>query len=375
MSAPESSVVARHVTTRDTVRLTWRDRLLTEVCPVSEPADPHLWVAPTLVDLQVNGYAGIDFQRDGFTADDLRKACAGLAADGCRRWCLTLITEAWPLLLNRLRHARELRQQDAALREAIVGWHIEGPFLSDQPGFAGAHRAEVMCDPAPDHMRQLKEITGDDPVLVTVAPERPGAESAIRAAIELGFRVSLGHTNASAEQIAKAVQAGATGFTHLGNGCPRELDRHDNIIWRVLDQPDLLISLIVDRIHVSPALFRLVHKALPPERLYYTTDAMAAAGAPPGRYTLGASELEVGPDQVVRQPGSALFAGSALRPIDGIRRAAAMLGCEWQEVWPHFSDIPARWMHLEAGLEVGNPADFCLLRTNDANEILSCESF
>ena len=166
-----------------------------------------------------------------------------------------------------------------------------------------------------------------------------------------------------------SVRAGATGFTHLGNGCPRELDRHDNIVWRALDTPGFTASLIPDGIHVSPALFRLIHRALGPEAIYYTSDAMSAAGAPPGRYRLGALEVEVGADQIVRQPGKTNFAGSALRPIDGIFRAAEMLNCPWQEVWGRWSQKPSAFMGLPRGLEPGQPANLCRLKFNGGNRL------
>src|SRR6185295_14990202 len=108
-----------------------------------------------------------------------------------------------------------------------------------------------MLDPTAEHIRELRTIAGNDPLLLTIAPERPGAIEAIALAVSLGMKVSLGHTNARSDDLRRAVQAGATGFTHLGNACPRELDRHDNIIWRVLDTPGLTASLIPDRIHVS----------------------------------------------------------------------------------------------------------------------------
>src|SRR6185503_10764071 len=103
----------------------------------------------------------------------------------------------------------------------------------------------------------------------------------------------------------------------LANGCPRELDRHDNILIRVCDSEGLTVSLIPDGIHVPPLAFRVLHKALNGP-IYYTTDAMAAAGAGPGHYRIGPTEVEVGDDQIVRQPGKTNFAGSALRPFDGV---------------------------------------------------------
>jgi N-acetylglucosamine-6-phosphate deacetylase len=269
-----------------------------------------------------------------------------------------------------VRRTKAIRDAHPELRAALAGWHIEGPFLSPEVGFKGAHNPAVMRDATDADLRELRAATGTDPVLLTLAPERHGAIEAIRLAVSLGIVVSLGHTNASAETIRAAVAAGARGFTHLGNGIPQQLDRHDNILWRVFDTPGLTPSLIPDTHHVSPLLFRHVHRALPAERIYYTTDAMSAAGAPPGRYTIGAIELEVGADQIVRQPGKPNFAGSALKPIDGITRAAQMLGKSWREVWPHFSTCPAELMGLRNEIAVGQPADFCVVKSGPDGSLL-----
>jgi N-acetylglucosamine-6-phosphate deacetylase len=244
----------------------------------------------------------------------------------------------------------------------IAGWHIEGPFLSASPGFHGAHDPTLMIDPRPDHIRELRDCVPADPLLLTLSPERPGALESIALAKSLGMTVSLGHTDASGDQLRLAVQAGASGFTHLGNGCPQLLDRHDNILWRVLDTSGLTLSLIPDGHHVSPPLFRLIHRAADPNSLFYVTDAMAAAGCPPGRYRIGALDLEVGADGAVRQPGRTNFAGSSLRPCAGVARAARMRRCSWRVAWDQFSLVPARFAGLPAGLRPGGPADLCLIQ-------------
>jgi N-acetylglucosamine-6-phosphate deacetylase len=229
-----------------------------------------------------------------------------------------------------------------------------------------------MQDPEPECLEALAEAAGSLPLLLTLAPERNGAVEMIRRARSLGFVVSLGHTNATPAQLAAALDAGATGFTHLGNGCPPTLDRGDNILWRVLDAPPPWVSLIPDGHHVSPPLFRLLHRVLGPDRVLYVTDAMAAAAAAwPGRYRLGSLELEASAEGVVRLPGGSQFAGSALSPIEGIRRAAGMRRCSWQEVWDAGSLGPARAMGLPHGLGAGAPADGCVIRTSASNEILS----
>jgi N-acetylglucosamine-6-phosphate deacetylase len=360
-------VAALHWVTAQPMLLSWEAGIILKMEPGLCALPENVWLAPPLFDLQVNGFGGVDFQQDNLNAADLSRAIHALRLAGCGRFLFTLITSEWPKLTARLARAAALRAASEDLPFAIAGWHIEGPFLSPKPGFHGAHDPALMLDPSPEKIRQLRALTGSDPVLLTIAPERPGALDAIALAVSLGMRVSLGHTDASAETIRAAVQAGATGFTHLGNGCPRELDRHDNILWRVLDGSGLTVSLIPDRIHLSAALFRLMHRLMPDENVIYVSDAMAAAGAAPGHYTLGALKLEAGSDEIVRQPGQTNFAGSALRPIDGIFRAAAMLNDSWRQLWRSMSDRPARFMGLSHELAVGRPATFCLL-TLDAGE-------
>jgi N-acetylglucosamine-6-phosphate deacetylase len=362
------------------IRLKWGNGTITELERLvtgriaSDPelaasVDTDVWIAPGLFDAQVNGYGGVDFQQDDLKVGDLVSAARQLRNAGCTRFLLTLITDEWTTLTRRLRHLKELREQSAELQVAIAGWHIEGPFLSPEAGYHGAHDPALMCDPTPQHIRELRSITENDPLLLTLAPERPGAIEAIHVAVLKGIRISLGHTNASAEILKQAVQAGANSFTHLANGCPRELDRHDNILWRVFETPDLKVSLIPDMIHVSPTLFRILERNLVWNWIYYVSDAMSAAGMPPGKYELGKLELEVGEDQIVRQPGKPLFAGSALRPIDGVFRAAEMLECKWQEVWPRYSEIPARMMGLGNELVAGGRADFCVLKMRGKNRL------
>jgi len=371
----DGDLCARYYTTGQPVRVIWQNGRINSILGPNQSTPPDLWIAPALVDLQVNGFGGIDFQQDNTPLGDLVTASRRLRAAGCARYLLTLITDEWPRLMDRLRHLRELRLRSAELRHAIAGWHIEGPFLSAEPGFCGAHDPALMINPAPELIRELREATGDDLVLLTIAPEKANALAAIEQSVSLGMQVSLGHTNAPADLLAEAVRHGASGFTHLGNGCPRELDRHDNILWRVFETRGLRVSLIPDTTHVSPALFRLAHRALEADSIYYISDAMAAAGMKPGRYPLGRLELEVGADQIVRLPGKPNFAGSALRPIDGVFRAAKMLGCSWREVWPRFSEVPAKWMGLPCGLTPGNPADFCLMTVKPENQLKKMKVF
>lgn len=356
------------------VRMSWRDGQITALTEVAQKPEKEIHIAPPLFDLQINGYAGVDFQQDDVSAEDLLRAVRALRRDGCARFFLTLVTAEWERMLSRLERYSALRRDHAELGDAIAGFHIEGPFLSTKPGFHGAHDPSLMLEPKPQHIGQLRSIAEGVPILLTMAPEVQGALAAIDLAVSAGMIVSLGHTDASYETLAAAVKAGADGFTHLGNGCPRELDRHDNIIWRVAALQKLMnISLIPDGIHIPPMLFRLLKGFLLSSRLVYlTTDAMAAAGAPPGRYRLGALELEVGEDRVVRQPGQTNFAGSALRPIEGVVRAERMVGWPRLSCWSAMSMYPADFVGVKNSIEVGGPATFCSVEPTEEGLRVNC---
>ena len=354
-------ICAWYYQTRRPVLLRWKKAVIISIEESLVEPPKGLWLAPTLLDLQVNGYGGIDFERDDLSIEDLFNATQKLERDGCSGIMATLITASWPELICRVRKLRELRMQSPEIQSCIKGWHIEGPFLSPEAGYCGTHNPAWMCDPTASHVRELREAAGSDPLLITLAPERAGALDAIELAVSLGIKVSLGHTNAPMDVLQSAVRAGATGFTHLGNGIPQALDRHDNILWRIFETPGLTIGIIPDRIHVSKSLFRIIHRQIESSKIYYTTDAVHPAGMPPGRFILGGQELEVGADQVVRKPGQINFSGSALRPLEGVFRAAEMLDIPWQQAWAHCTSVPSHFIGLPDSLSPGQPASFCLL--------------
>ncbi len=356
----DETILARDYAAGQGLRVTWRSGKLVSLEPSDAPSD--IWIAPALTDLQVNGYGAVAFSSPKLTAEEMLKAVRTMHRDGCAQFFPTFTTDDWAKIVGRVRRVRGWCNQHPELRAAIAGWHIEGPFMSPIPGFCGAHAKEKMVSPTPAHIRELREAAGDAPILLTVAPEQAGVLDIIPLAVSLGIRVSLGHTNASAGEIASAVRGGAVSFTHLGNGCPQTLDRHDNIVWRVIEAEALHPGLIPDGIHVSPPLFRILHRVVDPARFWYTTDAVHPAGAPPGRFMMGKTEVEVGPDQVVRKPGASNFAGSALRPLEGVFRAAEMLGCSWREVWRRYSLQPRKMMGLDTDqFAPGKAADFCVL--------------
>jgi N-acetylglucosamine-6-phosphate deacetylase len=291
-------------------------------------------------DLQINGFGGVDFQ-SAPNLEAVRQACEALQRSRMTRILATFITDTPGALLQKIQAFERFRSQDKLVAKTIVGYHLEGPYLSAEPGYRGAHPGELMKDPDwPEFLRQQDAANGAIR-LVTLAPERNDSDAFISAATKAGVRISLGHTNANEAQIDTAIRSGATLCTHLGNGCPGELHRHDNIIQRLLARDELTACLIPDGIHLPPPVFRNLFRAKPPAKIIFTTDAMSAAGAPPGRYKLGRLELEVGGDQIVRLPGSPYFAGSALRLDQGVENAARWLGISIEEAGMLASSAPA----------------------------------
>lgn len=301
-----------------------------------------------LFDLQVNGFGGVDFQ-GSVTLESVRHACARLHECGMRRILATFITDTPQALLKKLAAFEDCRKQDDRIRGTIAGYHLEGPWLSAEAGFRGAHPAELMREPDWSEFQRLQDAAGGVIRLVTLAPELPGSEAFIFNAVQSGVRISLGHTDASEAQIDAAIRAGATLCTHLGNGCPELMPRHRNIIHRLLARDELTACLIPDGIHLPPNVLRNLFRAKPPGKVILTTDAMSAAGAGPGCYHLGRLEMEVGADEVVRMPGAANFAGSALRLDQGVERAARWLGIDLEAARAMASTAPAQALGLSVG--------------------------
>jgi len=173
---------------------------------------------------------------------------------------------------------------------------------------------------------RLQAAAGGRIKLITVAPEWPGSAECIAAMTKAGVNISLGHTNASNAQIDEAIKAGARFITHLGNGTPLEMHRHDNVIQRLLARDELIACLIPDGVHLPPFVLRNFFRTKPPGRVLFTTDAMSGAGAGPGRYKIAHHDIDVGTDGIARNPGGNGFAGSTLTPDVGVQRCVDFLG-------------------------------------------------
>ena len=285
------------------------------------------------IDLQVNGYAGVDFNSDELSAAALHSACLQLKADRVATILATIITADFQVMLRRLRRLVNLREKNELVRTIIRGIHLEGPFLNPQDGFRGAHQKEYLHRANLPEMEQLLAAADGLISLVTLAPEMDVNFAVTRYLSNQDIIVAAGHCDADLPTLQQAVDAGLSMFTHLGNGCPQMLSRHDNIIARVLSLKDRLwLCFIADGIHIPFFALRNYLTIAGSEKSIIVTDAMAAAAAVPGKYTLGNLELEIGPDHIVREPGKENFAGSAVTMQQSAANLQQQLGCSREDV-------------------------------------------
>jgi N-acetylglucosamine-6-phosphate deacetylase len=293
---------------------------------------------PGLFDLQVNGFGGIDFNGPHLTADRAMEAAEQMRAVGVTRFLPTLVTSSFA------QFARSAHVLARTTSTAIAGIHMEGPYLSAEDGARGAHPREQVATATLDDFNRRQDAAGGRIVLVTLAPEVPGALALIEHLVKSGVRVAIGHTAATPPQIADAVAAGATLATHLGNGCAQMLPRHPNVIWELLAADTLFASLIVDGHHLPPATVKTMVRAKSPGRTILVTDAMAAAGCAPGRYTMGGLTCDVAADGRVSLPGTPYLAGSALTLDRAIANTVRFTGVSVDAVIAMASTIPASYL-------------------------------
>jgi len=298
-------------------------------------------------DLQVNGYAGVDFHSDDLTAEDLHRACAALRHDHVAHILLTITTDDVALMERRLRRVVALRERDALVADVVSGIHIEGPFISPTDGYRGAHPRDAVRPADRDAMNRLLDAAGGLTRLVTLAPEHDAGFAVTRMLACADIRVSAGHTNAKIEELRGAIDAGLSMFTHLGNGCPMQVHRHDNIIQRALSLSDhLWLMFIADGAHVPFAALSNYLKVAGLERSIVVTDAVTPAGMGTGTFQIGRWVVRIGADLVARAPDGSHLIGSAMTMPDAVKRLTDCVGLSREDALRLTVDNPRRAIGL-----------------------------
>ncbi len=321
-------------------------------------------ISPGFIDIQVNGFDGVDFNNPSTAMEDIDRSLRAMLATGVTLCLPTVITGGPDDMLACLRNLRRA-QVELPLRRMIAGFHVEGPYIGAEDGPRGAHPARWVRPPDLEEFRRWQEATEGNIRIITISPHWPEAPRYIAAITREGVVASIGHTGASGEQIAAAVDAGATLSTHLGNGAHSVMRRHPNYIWDQLAEDRLSASFIVDGIHLGRSFLRAALRAKGVPRSILVTDAAAPAGARPGRYRLGEQDVDLTPDDRVVLAGTEKLAGSALKMNRGVANLVELGGLSLADAITMATLNPARLLGLSApSLSPGSPADFVIFRNN-----------
>jgi len=265
-----------------------------------------------MFDLQVNGYAGVDFNADTLPLEDMLAACRTLKEHGVDAILATVITADHDAMCRRIANIVKCCEQSTEVEQMIAGIHIEGPFLSPVPGYIGAHPPEHSCAANIPLAERLLEAGGGLTKLFTLAPEQDPEGKVTAWLAERNVVVAAGHCNPSIEQLKRSIDAGLKAFTHLGNGCPMQMHRHDNIVQRALSLADqITLCFIADGAHVPMYALKNYIKLAGLDRSVVVSDTISAAGLGPGIYRLADQNVTIGDDLVPWAEDRSHFVGSA----------------------------------------------------------------
>jgi N-acetylglucosamine-6-phosphate deacetylase len=294
---------------------------------------PDLWLAPGFIDIQVNGGGDVLFN-DAPEPQTIRKIVSAHRRFGTTALMPTLISDSAAKMQAALAAVDEL----AGVEPAVLGLHLEGPFLS--PERAGVHNPRFFRRPTAEDLARIaaprRAIT-----LVTLAPEEVGNEF-IAALTDAGVRVALGHSMATYAQTVAAMAAGLTGFTHLFNAMRPLASREPGPIAAALESPDAGYGLIMDGIHVSPAMLRLALRGT--GRPILVTDAMPPVGGSRTSFTLGGETIVVRDGRCALHDGT--LAGACLDMATAVRNCVRLLGTPLTDALRYASTHPAEFLGL-----------------------------
>ncbi|MDY0165735.1 MAG: amidohydrolase family protein [Thermoguttaceae bacterium] len=326
-------------------------------CPKSFP-----WIAPGLIDLQVNGYGGQEFSSDDLTVERVAGIVAAMDAFGVTQFCPTITTQSASCMMHALATLHRACKEMPRLARRMPGFHVEGPYLTAQEGARGAHPLKHVRPPDFDEFQRFQEAAGGRIRILTMSVEYEGSVDFVRRVSATGVVVSIGHTAATPEQIVAAVDAGARMATHLGNGSHVTQHRHRSYVWPQLADDRLTAGLICDGFHLPPYVVKVFVRAMGVDRCVLVSDLSGLAGLPPGRYQTNLCDLEILDSGMLVIAGQREALAGAGLPIGvGVANVMDFAGMTLAEAIAMATVNPARVLKLRPPrLEAGEPADLVL---------------
>lgn len=360
----DSLLRGRDYRTLQPIELQMQDGLIMDIRPL-DTLDDDIILAPGLVDLQINGFQGVDFNHFPFSEQDVLRATRALWQQGVTSYLPTVITAQPELIAQAMQRLASACQHHPDVANAVPGFHLEGPFLSPEDGPRGAHPREAICAPDIALFDGWQQAAQQHIRLLTLSPEWEHSSTLIKHCVAQQVRVAIGHTSATAQQIHAAVEAGATLSTHLGNGAHLQLPRHPNYIWQQLAEDALAATLIADGDHLPPEVLKVFLRAKG-EQALLVSDVTAFAGQPPGIYdtAIGGRVQLSASGRLSMADAPQLLAGSARGLLEGVNFLLRQQLATLPQAIEMASLRPARQIGLpqQQGLACGAPADVLLLK-------------
>jgi len=313
---------------------------------------------PGFVDLQVNGYAGVDFLNPSTTVDDILAAAEALRRGGTAGFLLTVTTHRRDAIETNVAHAREAMDRQGPLGN-ILGIHLEGPFISPEYGYRGAHTAAYIIPPDLEWFRRLQDTARGAIRMVTLAPETPGAIDFVKAVSDQTL-VSVGHANPDFDTLRRAIDAGLRAVTHFGNGCRPEMNRHDNVLIRILACAELNLCFIPDGQHLPEPFLRMLLNAVPIDRLVATSDMVMYAGMQPGVYDRGGMRVRLRDDgRLCLADDEKLLYGSSRTMLQCMNHLASLKRLQPGELFETGVANPLRLIGMDVTEFLRRPVQLC----------------
>jgi N-acetylglucosamine-6-phosphate deacetylase len=353
------------------IEISFSEGSIDSISKTRTPIDKDLILGPGFTDIQVNGYGGIDYNEIQNDPIKLAEISRLLYHEGVTTHFPTIITNDSEQISRLILQIVSLRKSDELSRMSIEGLHIEGPFISPIDGPRGAHPKEFVSAPNWSLVQKWQNESKGLIKMITLSPEWENANSFIEKCVEHGILVSIGHTNASHQQILDAVNAGARLSTHLGNGMHPIIARHPNYLWSQLSQDELGASIIADGFHLPSEVIEVFQK-VKKENLLLVSDSVSLAGMPTGDYKLHiGGEVTLTPEGKLHlKSNPSILAGSA----SNIRRGVSFLIknklATFTEAWEMASIRPQKLLNLGHILfKEGAIADLILCRTKENGKL------
>jgi N-acetylglucosamine-6-phosphate deacetylase len=364
-------LIGRLSGTPRTVQLTLDRSTVSSIRDVDTASD--VWICPGLVDIQNNGYCGHDVRAEDVDEYTIQRMVTALWEQGVTAVCPTVTTGPEERIVRSLQAIAAARRIDPLVAGAIPCAHVEGPHLSAEDGPRGAHDLRSLRPPDIAEFRRWQEASGGVVGIVTLAPELPGALTYIDRIARGGVIAAIGHTAAGADDISRAVSAGARLSTHLGNGAHARIARHPNYIWEQLAHDRLMASFIADGHHLPAATLSAMVRAKGYGRSILVSDSVALAGSRPGRYKgpMGAP-VELTADGRLSLAGTSFLAGAVRNLRECLAWAVYGAGLTLSRAVAMASTNPARLFRRSVlprrSVRVGESANLTILRLDPARQ-------